>query len=135
MLSRSVHRQSQHRPRQSVLRYLENDENRQLFGLFYFSIFKPIFWGGLNSTFKILNLNYIFKKNKQKSISSFIFSQEDLVTMGPSILITLFVPRDKEGPLSVPGFTLCTIFGRIPEFKLELLRLQPGVLSMSYSHP
>ena len=32
-------------------------------------------------------------------------------------------------------FTLCTIFGRMPGFELELLRQQPGVLPMSYTHP
>ena len=32
-------------------------------------------------------------------------------------------------------FTLCTIFGRMPGFEPELLRLQPRVLPMSYTHP
>ena len=45
-------------------------------------------------------------------------------------LYTFFV---KEGPLSVPGFTLCTIFGRMPEFEPGLLRRQPDVLPMSYT--
>ena len=32
------------------------------------------------------------------------------------------------------GFTLCTIFGRMPGIEPELLRPQPGVLPMSYTH-
>ena len=37
---------------------------------------------------------------------------------------------------TVPGiFTLCTIFGRTPGFEPMLLRLQPGVLPISYTHP
>ena len=41
-----------------------------------------------------------------------------------------------EGPLSAPRiFTLCTIFGRMPGIEPELLRPQPGVLPMSYTHP
>ena len=35
-------------------------------------------------------------------------------------------------PLEI--FTLCTIFGRMPGTELELLRPQPGVLLMSYTH-
>ena len=39
-------------------------------------------------------------------------------------------------PYSVPGvFTFCSIFGRMLEFEPELMRLQPGVLPMSYTHP
>jgi len=32
-------------------------------------------------------------------------------------------------------FTLCTLFGRVPGFEPEMLRLQPGVLPLSYTHP
>ena len=32
-------------------------------------------------------------------------------------------------------FTLCTIFGRMPGIEHELLRPQPGVLPLSYTHP
>ena len=32
------------------------------------------------------------------------------------------------------GFTLCSIFGRMPGIEPELLRPQPGVLPMSYTH-
>ena len=38
------------------------------------------------------------------------------------------------GPV-LRNFTLCTIFGRIPGIEPELLRLQPGVLPLSYTHP
>ena len=39
-------------------------------------------------------------------------------------------------PILRPGiFTLCTIFGKMPEFEPELLQPQPGVLPMSYTHP
>ena len=41
-------------------------------------------------------------------------------------------------PVLRPGIfnlSLCTIFGRMPGFKPELLRPQPGVLPVSYTHP
>ena len=47
----------------------------------------------------------------------------------------LFVPRL---PNSVPGLFIryiCTIFGRMPGIEPELLRLQPDVLPMSFTHP
>ena len=50
-------------------------------------------------------------------------------------IITLFAPRVKEGPLSAPRIlTLCTIFGMMQGIEPELLRLQLGVLPMSYTH-
>ena len=53
------------------------------------------------------------------------------------IFLTLFVPRVKEGTLFVPSLYLMysTVFGRMPEFESELLRPQPGVLPISYTHP
>ena len=52
------------------------------------------------------------------------------------LLLKLFVPRVKKGPLSVLGFysMYCTIFGRMPGFEPDLLRLKPGVLPMSITH-
>ena len=47
---------------------------------------------------------------------------------------TLFVLKVKEGPHS-DILTLCIIFGGMPGFKPEILRPQPGVLPMSYTHP
>ena len=49
------------------------------------------------------------------------------------LIYNFFLPRVL---FTVPGgFTLCTILvGRMPEFEPELLRLQPCVLPMSYTH-
>ena len=57
---------------------------------------------------------------------------------GRIFYISFFVPRIKEGPLSVPGFSLHMykrVFGKMPRFEPELLRRKPGVLPMSYTHP
>ena len=50
--------------------------------------------------------------------------------------VSLFVPKDMEVSLSAPRFYFVfTIFGRMPGIEPELLRPQPGMLPMSYSHP
>ena len=43
--------------------------------------------------------------------------------------------KDRSPSRDFSDFTLCTIFGRRPGFEPELLRLQQGVLPMSYTHP
>ena len=63
-----------------------------------------------------------------------------IISFLPAGLFTFLflVPRIKEGPLSVPGFSLhmyIRVFGKMPRFEPELLRRKPGVLPMSYTHP
>ena len=54
----------------------------------------------------------------------------------PEFQIFFFNSFCSHAPVLRPGIcTLCTIFGRMPGFKPQLLRLQPGVLPMSYTHP
>ena len=48
---------------------------------------------------------------------------------------TLFVPRVRRVCSPPQDFILCTIFGRMLVIEPKLLRLQPGVLPMSYTHP
>ena len=51
-------------------------------------------------------------------------------------MYTLFVPRVKEGPLSVLRFCFMYNIWQMPGFEPELLRPQPGVPPMSYTfHP
>ena len=50
-------------------------------------------------------------------------------------LLFLFPGTSIGSALRPAIFTLCTLFGRMPGIEPELLRLQPGVLPMSYTHP
>ena len=66
---------------------------------------------------------------------SWIFAQFGSVSRVRYVLKTLFC---SQFPVLRPGIfnlSLCTIFGRMPGFKPELLRPQPGVLPVSYTHP
>ena len=79
--------------------------------------------------------NHIIKMWSLTSLTFFCAGQFsltlffDFVLQSVSLIIfTFFVLRVKKGPL-------CTIFVEKPEFEPEMLRLQPGVLPKSYTHP
>ena len=67
--------------------------------------------------------------NKANVVESNFFFENS-----PRIFFVLF-PGLGGSALHAEIFTISTLFGRMPGIEPELLRPQPGVLTMSYTHP